>query len=60
MFNISYITVLVGLLSMILAATIFYFDLRSFIAYILLAIGFVLVGIGILIGFFKMVSDNKE
>jgi hypothetical protein len=48
-----------GLLSMIVASVIFYFDTRSSIAYVLLAIGFVLVGIGILIGFVKMVSGNK-
>jgi uncharacterized membrane protein len=60
MFNKSYITILVGLLSMIIASSIFYFDTRSSIAYILFAIGFVLVGLGLLLGFFKMVSEDKE
>lgn len=60
MFNKSYITISAGLLSMIIASAIFYFDTRSSIAYILFAIGFILVGIGILLGFFKMISDDKE
>ena len=49
-----------GLLSMIIACAIFYFDTRSSLAYILFAIGFVLVGIGILLGFAKMVSDDQQ
>ena len=49
-----------GLLSMLIACSIFYFDTRSSLAYILFAIGFVLVGIGILLGFAKMVSDDGE
>lgn len=60
MFNKSYITISAGLLSMIIASAIFYFDTRSSIAYTLFAIGFILVGIGILLGFFKMISDDKE
>ena len=60
MFNKSYITIMIGLLSMIIACSIFYFDTRSSLAYILFAIGFVLVGIGILLGFAKMVSDDGE
>ncbi len=60
MFNKSYITILIGLLSMIIACAIFYFDTRSSLAYALFTIGFILVGIGILLGFVKMVSDDKE
>jgi hypothetical protein len=60
MFNKSYITILTGLASMIFACFIFYFDTRSFIAFALFAIGFILVGVGILLGFARMVSDNKE
>lgn len=60
MFNKSYITISVGLISMIIASAIFYFDTRSSIAYILFAAGFILVGIGILLGFFKMISGDKE
>lgn len=60
MFNKSYITILVGLMSMIIASSIFYFDTGSYTAYALFAIGFILVGIGILLGFIKMISDDKE
>lgn len=60
MFSKSYITIWIGLLSMIIASAIFYFDVRSVIAYALFAIGFLLVGIGILLGFARMVSDGKE
>ena len=60
MLNKSYITIMTGLLSMIIASSIFYFDSRSSLAYALFAIGFILVGIGILLGFAKMVSDNEE
>lgn len=60
MLNKSYIVILTGLLSMIIASAIFYFDVRSAIAYTLFAIGFILVGIGILLGFVKMVSDKNE
>ena len=59
MFNKSYGTILAGLLSMIIASVMFYFKMYSFIAYALLVIGFFLIGIGILLGFFKMVSDDK-
>jgi hypothetical protein len=45
---------------MIIASAIFYIDKRSSIAFILFAIGFVLVGIGILLGFFKMISSDEE
>jgi hypothetical protein len=60
MFNKSEMTILVGMLLMFVASFIFYFETRSIIAYVLLGIGFVLVGIGILLGFFKMVSNDKE
>lgn len=60
MFNKSYMTIMTGLLSMIIACFIFYFDTRSVIAYILFAIGFISVGIGILLGFAKMVSDDES
>ena len=60
MLNKSYITIMTGLLSMIIASSIFYYDSRSSLAYALFAIGFVLVGIGILLGFAKMVSGKEE
>ena len=60
MLNKSYMTIMTGLLSMIIASSIFYFDSRSSLAYGLFAIGFILVGIGILLGFARMVSDKEE
>lgn len=60
MFNKSYITISIGLLLMIIASIIFYIDIRSYIAYAFFAIGFILVGIGILLGFARMVADDKE
>ena len=60
MLNKSYIIIMTGLLSMIIASSIFYYDSRSSLAYALFAIGFILVGIGILLGFAKMVSDKEE
>ena len=60
MFNKSFITFMTGLLAMIIASCIFYFDSRSSLAYALFSIGFILVGIGILLGFIKMVSDKEE
>lgn len=56
----SYVTIISGLLSMIIACGIFYFDTRSTIAYSLFGIGFILVGVGILFGFFKMVSEDNN
>jgi len=60
MFNKSYNSALIGLLSMIIASAMFYFDSRTYVSYVLFAVGFILVGIGILLGFIKMVSDGKE
>ena len=60
MLNKSYIIIMTGLLSMIIASSIFYFDSRSSLAYALFVIGFILVGIGILLGFARMVSDDEE
>ena len=58
--NKSYSIIMVGLLSMIVASAIYYFDLHSASAYILFPIGFILVGVGILAGFIKMVSEDKN
>ena len=58
MFNKSYTTILTGLLSMIIASVLFYFKIYAFVAYALLVIGFFLIGIGILLGFAKLVSDK--
>jgi hypothetical protein len=47
-----------GIFAMIIACGIFYFDTRSIVAYSLFGIGFFMVGIGILMGFFKMISEK--
>jgi len=59
MFNKSFLTIVTGIVLMMIASAIFYFDVRSVTAYTFFAIGFILVGVGILLGFAKMVSDDK-
>ena len=60
MFDKSYRTIFIGLLSVLISSAMIYIEMRSSVVYALLIIGFVLVGVGILLGFFKMVSENKE
>jgi hypothetical protein len=45
---------------MIIAAVLLFFDTVTVMAYVLLVIGFFGIGIGILIGFFKMVKDQNK
>ena len=59
-FNKSFITVLIGLSAMIVACIIFYFNSKSYIAYSLFVIGFIFVGVGILLGFFKLVTEKEN
>ena len=59
MFNTSYRVILASLLSMIIAAVLLFFDTVTVMVYVLLVIGFFGIGIGILIGFFKMVKDEE-
>ena len=58
MFNISYTIILSSLMSMLIAGILLYFDSATIIAYVLLVAGFFGVGIGLLIGFFKMVKEG--
>jgi hypothetical protein len=60
MLNTSYRIILIALFSMITAAILLYFRTATTLAYVLLVIGFFGIGIGILIGFFKMVSDSDD
>jgi len=60
MINNSYVMILFGLLLMISSSVMLYFKMHSPALYVLLAVGFIIVGVGILLGFVKMVSDNKE
>jgi len=59
MIDASYRIILFSLLSMIAASALLYFDTGTYLAYALLVIGFFGIGIGILIGFFKMVSGSE-
>jgi len=45
---------------MIIAGVLLFFDSVTTMAYVLLVIGFFGIGIGILIGFFKMVKDQES
>ena len=58
MFNISYTVILLSIMSMLIAGILLYFDSATIIAYVLLLVGFFGVGIGLLIGFFKMVKEG--
>ena len=60
MFDKSYRMIFIGLLSVLISSAMLYLEMSSSVIYALLIIGFVLVGVGILLGFFKMVSENKE
>ena len=59
-FNKSFNTIVMGLFTMIVACFIFYYDAKSYFSYTLFAIGFFLVGIGILLGFFKLIRDDEN
>lgn len=59
MFKKSFHTFLVGFLFVMLSSIMFYFESRSFFAYGMFALGFVLIGIGILLGFSKMISEQE-
>ncbi len=60
MINKSYVIIMFGLLLIITLSVLLHFKMSSPVIYILLAIGFISVGVGILLGFIKMVSDDKE
>ncbi len=60
MINKSYVMIMFGLLLIITLSVLLYFKISSPVIYVLLAIGFIIIGAGILPGFIKMVSDNKE
>jgi hypothetical protein len=45
---------------MIVAALLLFLEALTIMAYVLLVIGFFGVGVGILIGFFRMVKDEEN
>ncbi len=59
MYSTSYRIILASLMSMIIASALLFFDTATIVAYVLLVMGFFGVGIGILVGFFKMVRDQE-
>ena len=60
MANKNNLMVSTGLLSIIALSALLYFGINSWVIHVLLAISFVAVGAGILLGFVKMVSGNQE
>lgn len=58
MFTKSFFIFWTGFALMIIATAMFYLGSRSYMAYSLFGAGFVLIGISILLGFFKMISDK--
>jgi hypothetical protein len=60
MINKSFVVIMFGLLLIITLSVLLHFKMSSPVIYILLAIGFIIVGAGILLGFIKMVSDDKD
>ena len=45
---------------MIVSSVLLYVDVARILAYVLLVVGFFGVGIGILIGFYKMVNESSD
>ncbi|NOR43931.1 MAG: hypothetical protein GQ572_11395 [Gammaproteobacteria bacterium] len=60
MINKSYLMIWSGLLFIIVLSAMLYSGIDSPVLHILLAIGFIIVGLGILLGFIKMVSDGEK
>ena len=60
MFDTSYRVILLSLASMLIAGGLLFFNVVPVVAYVLLVVGFFGIGIGILIGFFKMVKDQES
>ena len=58
MFNNSNKTAFIGLLLILISSVMIYLEVSKTISYAMLLIGFILIGLGILLGFIKMVSDG--
>ncbi len=54
----SYRIILFALLLMVLAGVMLHFELVEYVAYALLVIGFFGIGIGILLGFYRMIREQ--
>ena len=57
--NNSSLIIMISLLSIVLLSVMLYFDAKSPVLHVLLAISFLAIGVGILFGFVKMVSDDS-
>ena len=57
--NKSYMMIMLGLALIMILSIMIYFGISSTFIHILLAVGFITVGVGILLGFIKMVSEEK-
>ena len=60
MINRSNMMVYLGLLLVIVLSVMLYFGINSTIIHVLLAVGFILIGVGIVAGFIKMISEDKN
>jgi tellurite resistance protein TehA-like permease len=60
MFDQIYKTIFTGLILVLISSTMLYVDMRSSVVYAFLDIGFFLIGVGVLLGFFKMEPESKE
>lgn len=58
--NKSFIIIVFGLLLIMAISVMIHFDMSSPVLHILLGIGFVLVGVGIILSFINMVSEDKN
>jgi hypothetical protein len=59
MFNHSYNIILSGILSMSISSVLIYFETLDYLAYALLGIGFIAIGIGLLLGFYRMIHEDQ-
>ena len=60
MINKSYMMIWLGLLLIIVLSVMLYVGMNSPVLHVFLAIGFFIVGLGILLGFIKMISEDKN
>jgi len=60
MMNKSNLMIAGGLVSIVILSALIHFDVESIIVHILLAIAFLAIGAGILLGFINMVANDKH
>jgi len=57
--NKSYMMIMIGLLAFIILSMMMYFGISNIFIHILLAASYVFIGVGIIFGFIKMISEDK-